>query len=176
MPLVLIAALIATGWSVAAWRVTSAPRASVLSPAAAATGTGTDRAASASPEPGGGDGSETPVEARLSVAAAQTLADCQKRVRAADEVVREAKIGIGHWNEHVQAQTDLNAGKITGEQMGAIFTRTRLAGPADVQRYSNAVRSYARAEATCVPADGSTVEVHLNSSFTEVAHGGGHAG
>jgi hypothetical protein len=31
-------------------------------------------------------------------------------------------------------------------------------------------------ETTVTKADGSTVEVHLNSSFTEVAHGGGHAG
>jgi hypothetical protein len=43
--------------------------------------------------------------------------------------------------------------------MGAIFTRTRLAGPADVRRYSDALQSYTRAEASCEPAAGSPAEV-----------------
>jgi hypothetical protein len=159
VPLALVAALVATGGSVAAWRVNSAGHSSVVAgPAAAASGAGTAPAPSASAEPAG-DGGATAGDSRAAVAATQRLTECQTWVREADRVVREAKAGIGHWNEHVQAQTDLNAGKITGEQMGAIFTRTRLAGPADVQRYTEAVRSYTRAEATCAPAEGSPAEV-----------------
>jgi hypothetical protein len=126
----------------------------VAGPAAAATGAGTDPTASPSPEQGG-DGTARATSVRTAAAAAQHLAACQQRVAAADQVLREAKVGIGHWGEHVQAQTDLNAGKITGEEMGAIFTRTRLAGPADLRRYSDARQSYVRAESTCSPVEGS---------------------
>jgi hypothetical protein len=157
--LVLVAALIATGGSVAAWRVNQATHSSLVAgPAAAATGGRTQPTASASPGEAG-DGTAKVTSARTATAAAQQLAACQQKIAAADQLVREAKVGIGHWNEHVQAQTDLNAGKITGEEMGAIFVRTRLAGPADVRRYSDALQTYTRAEASCGPAAGSSAEV-----------------
>jgi hypothetical protein len=154
VPILLVAALFVTGGWVAAWQMNQADHSS----AAAATGAGAEAAPSASPE-ATGDGAATTHPTEHAVAAAQRLAACQRSVRAADRVMREAKVGIGHWREHVQAQTDMFAGKITGEEMGAIFTRTRLAGPADVQRYSDAVQSQARAKATCGPVEGSPAEI-----------------
>jgi hypothetical protein len=158
VPLLLVAALFVTGGWVAAWRANQGAHSSVVAgPAAAATAAGAEPTQSASPEPAG-DGTAT-THSEHAVAAAEHLAACQRSVRAADQVVREAKVGIGHWKEHVQAQTDMFAGKITGEEMGAIFTRTRLAGPADVQRYSDALRSQARAQATCEPVEGAPAEI-----------------
>ena len=71
--------------------------------------------------------------------AAQLLAYCQDQVRAVDRVLKAADVGIGHWAEHVQAQTDANAGRISARKMDAIFTRTRLDGPDDVAAYDQAL-------------------------------------
>jgi hypothetical protein len=158
VPLVVLAALLATGGSVAAWRVSQTPSASVVAgTTTGAAGTPTDALPAEPPVPG--DAGSTSGEIRPAAAAVESLAQCRERVRAADRVLREAEVGIGHWAEHVQAQTDAFAGKITNQDMAAIFKRTRLAGPADVERYQNAVTSFSSTEATCQAPAGSPVEV-----------------
>jgi hypothetical protein len=74
---------------------------------------------------------------------------CRREVRAAARVIKAAKAGVGHWSEHVQAQTDANSGKINDGQMAAIFARTRLAGPADLERYEKALTAYEKVDASC---------------------------
>ena len=44
-----------------------------------------------------------------------------------------ARVAAGHWREHVQARTDLLAGKNTEATTKAIWKRTRLAGPDDAR-------------------------------------------
>lgn len=80
---------------------------------------------------------------------AAALKGCRAKVADADAVLAAAKTGIGHWDEHVQAQTDANAGRITVERMDDIFARTRLAGPADQDRYRKALAAYDDAEGSC---------------------------
>jgi hypothetical protein len=63
-------------------------------------------------------------------------------------------VGIGHWNRHVQAQTDQFSGAITLERMREIFAETRLAGPDDVRRYRKAVRAHAAAAGSCTAQPG----------------------
>ena len=58
-----------------------------------------------------------------------TVANCRKAVQARDTVISRAATGIGHWSQHIQAQTDANAGRISVDAMGKIFLRSRLLGP-----------------------------------------------
>ncbi|MBA3527967.1 MAG: hypothetical protein H0T91_01370 [Propionibacteriaceae bacterium] len=74
--------------------------------------------------------------------AEQLLDACRAKVEAADKTLAAAKVGIGHWSEHVQAQTDFNTGKIDADRLAKIFKRTRNAGPSDVRKYNKAVKAY----------------------------------
>lgn len=94
--------------------------------------------------------SSSPRAPSSDVGAAQKMADgCRAKVRAADAVLTAAKVGVGHWSNHVQAQTDADDGTISTKQRAAIFRRTRLDGPDDVRRYAQAVRSYRQQEGSC---------------------------
>ena len=93
---------------------------------------GSSSSRSAGSSPAGQAGADADADA------AQVLSDCQDQVRAADRVLKAADVGIGHWAEHVQAQTDGNAGRISPQKVDAIFKRTRLDGPDDVKAYERA--------------------------------------
>jgi len=116
----------------------AAPRVQTSSPASAPPTT-------ASSEPSG-----TPTGS-----ADQALKGCRAKVRAADDVLKAAEVGVDHWAEHVQAQTDANAGTITAAKMDAIFKRTRLAGTDDVEDYEDAVQAYEDESGECDSADAS---------------------
>lgn len=109
--------------------------------------TSSDASSSGSPSESsspGGDGT-------AAAEAKRALAACQAGVRARDDVIEAASTGVGHWSEHVQAQTDVYAGKLSTESMDAIFKRTRLAGPDDVRRYQEAVSAAEDRSAGCDP-------------------------
>jgi hypothetical protein len=93
------------------------------------------------------------------LAGAKSLASCRAKVRAADKVLAEAKIGVTHWATHVQAQTDANHGKITVGQMNGTFKATRLAGPADQSRYHKALVRYRDLKGSCQPVRGADSSV-----------------
>lgn len=92
----------------------------------------------------------------------QVLDDCAARAAAADAVVAEAAIGVGHWDEHVQARTDLLAGRNTEADTKAIWKRTRLAGPGDLERFNAAVTAY-NAAPPCAGADPRTAPADLRA-------------
>lgn len=77
------------------------------------------------------------------------LSNCQTLAAAQDAVLDEAATGIGHWDEHIQAQTDAFDGKIDADELGAIFARTRLAGPDDQKRYAKVLKAKNKTTATC---------------------------
>ncbi|MGW1346740.1 hypothetical protein ACWCOV_37200 [Kribbella sp. NPDC002412] len=74
---------------------------------------------------------------------------CAAQVAAAEEVVRSARIAAGHWKEHVQARTDLLAGKNTEATTKEIWKRTRLAGPADLTQLDRAKAGYDKVVRGC---------------------------
>jgi hypothetical protein len=84
--------------------------------------------------------SESPTPSPASATAKKALEACQAKVSAADEVLKQGKIGVLHWATHVQAQRDNLDDKITVEQMKARFKKTRLKGPDDLKRYDDACR------------------------------------
>ncbi len=91
--------------------------------------------------------------------AQQALDDCRHSVQATDRILAAARVGIGHWSEHVQAQTDANAGTISQDEMAAIFKRTRLDGPDDVAKYKGAVKAHDVAKASCDAPAGASAPV-----------------
>ena len=91
------------------------------------------------------------------------LEACRARVSAADNVLAVAKEGMGHWSEHIQAQTDANAEKISIKKMNEIFDRTMAAGHHDEERYTGAVQAYQDQQGTCDPTaeTDSGIKAHL---------------
>ncbi|WP_344112852.1 hypothetical protein [Kribbella alba] len=69
-------------------------------------------------------------------AAAEVVRTCTAEMRSTEAMVGAVRIAATHWREHVQAQTDLIAGKNTTATTTAIWKRTRLAGPGDITRVS----------------------------------------
>lgn len=113
----------------------------------------TESASAESPEP-----SATAAPSASAAAAgadwAAVVADCQQRVKSRDTVIARAATGIDHWSQHVQAQTDANAGRISVAGMKKSFMRTRLLGPSDVASYRGALDLAAARSGSCAtPAD-----------------------
>jgi hypothetical protein len=145
IPLAVAAALL-VGGSFAAWKFW--PETTTAGPQAESSATAVESqapsTAESSPSP-----SETPTADAASAAATKALEACQARVRAADDVLKQGKIGVLHWAGHVQAQKDNLAGKATVDQMRARFKKTRLKGPDDLKRYNVALASYKDLEGSC---------------------------
>jgi len=93
--------------------------------------------------------SESPTPEPAVVKAEQALEACRAKVAAGDEVIKEAKTGVGHWAKHVAAQRLADEGEYTIEQMKAQFKATRLLGPEDQKRYREAVQNYDDTDGDC---------------------------
>ncbi len=91
--------------------------------------------------------------------AATALKRCRAKVQAADEVMAAGKDGMRHWADHVQAQTDAFAGKISIKKMEGIFHRTMKAGDEDEKRYTEAVKAYHHRDGSCRAVDGASAQV-----------------
>jgi hypothetical protein len=87
------------------------------------------------------------------------LGTCRAKIEAADKVLATARTGMKNWSDHIQAQTDLNAGKITTEEMDDIFDRTRKAGEDDEEQYNAAVKGYEDQGGSCSEVPGASAEV-----------------
>ena len=70
-----------------------------------------------------------------------------------------AKTGMGHWSDHIQAQTDANSGEITIGEMEDIFDRTMKAGDEDEKRYRSAMKSYEDQDGSCRKVSGASAKI-----------------
>ena len=157
IPLVVAAALL-VGGSLAAWKFW--PTATTAGPQAASSTTAVESQA-----PSIAESSPTPSATAdpAGAASAKALEECQAKVKAADEVLKEGKIGVLHWIDHVQVQTDAFAGKLTDDERKERFAKTRVKGPGDVDRYQDALNAYENLDGSCDTVDGadSTVAAAL---------------
>jgi hypothetical protein len=95
--------------------------------------------------PGSADsagGSPHPTGTDDEAAATKELRKCARAVARAERAVSVARVGVGHWREHVRARTDWLHGRISEKKMNAIWDRTRAAGPSDVKRFHTARQHY----------------------------------
>jgi hypothetical protein len=109
-------------------------------PSAASPSASADASSSSSPDP----------------TVQRALDSCRAGVKARDAVLAAAKVGVGHWTAHVQAQTDANSGKISVVEMDAIFKRTRLAGADDVKAYQEAQKQLHSSSTSCATPSGTS--------------------
>lgn len=79
---------------------------------------------------------------------------CAAEVGAAEAELAAARIAVEHWREHVQARTDLLAGRIDQATTKAIWKRTRLAGPTDLEHLTAATTAHAAARGGCTNTPG----------------------
>jgi hypothetical protein len=157
IPLAVAAALL-VGGLFAAWKFR--PDTTTAGPQAESS---TTTAESQSPSTAESSPSPSPTtSATANAVAAKALEACQERVRAADAVMKEGRIGVLHWTSHVQAQTDNFDGKIDVEEMRARFKKTRLKGPADLRRYNEAMSAYEDLEGSCAKAKGAEGAVAMS--------------
>jgi hypothetical protein len=144
IPLAVVAALLVGGF--AAWKFS--PETTTAGPQAESSATVLESqapsTAESSPSP-----SETATTDAATAAATKALEACQAKVKAADAVRKEGKIGVLHWADHVDAQADYFDGKLTSEELKARFKKTRLKGPADLKRYNKALSTYEDLEGSC---------------------------
>lgn len=100
--------------------------------------------ASPSPRPSPSSRPSRPARTPTGTGTARTpaLRSCATALAGAQQVVKAARPGVSDWSAHVQARTDMFAGRISVEEMDATWKRTRLAGPGDQQRFHAALRSY----------------------------------
>ena len=112
----------------------------------------------------------TKAKATKATKAKAALKSCQAKVQAADEVMAAGKDGMRHWAEHVQAQTDALAGKITVGKMEDIFDRTMKAGDEDEKRYNAAIKAYRDRDGSCRSVAGASPQVAKR--LTRCAHRG----
>lgn len=150
--LAFLVVLVGATVAIAVWGTQSAPDGVPPPPGATAAAPGTVASAS-----GDLDASRTPSPGP-STAESGALSACVRELAAADAVIAAARIGVGHWAEHVQSRADLLAGNKPKAEVSAIWKRTRQAGPADLQRYEAAVAALARFNGSCSAVSASTSE------------------
>lgn len=77
------------------------------------------------------------------------LSACQKALSLGDKVVKVAEPGLGNWEEHLRAHTELVEGKIEYSEVESIFERTSGAGPKDLEKFDAADKEYQKVMADC---------------------------
>jgi hypothetical protein len=156
IPLVVAAALLVGGSFAAVKFWPTATTAGPEAEASSATQSQAPTTAESSPSPSATASSTTePVNA----AAAKALEACQKKVAAADEVINQAETGVGHWAQHIQSQKDFDADKISETQKKARFKKSKLKGPADQKRYTDALSEYRDLKGSCDKVKGADAAV-----------------
>jgi hypothetical protein len=143
IPIVVVAALLAGGAFAAVKFLPAATTADPQPETSVAVESQSPSTAESSPSPSASTSPST------SAAAAQALQACQKKVQAADEVLKEGKTGVLHWIDHVDTQADALAGKLTEAERTERFGKTRVKGPGDVKRYDDAVDEYESVKGSC---------------------------
>lgn len=94
-------------------------------------------------------GAATPAGTAAELSPSAELAACAGSLTAGDAVLAAARVGVDHWSQHVQARTDLLAGRQAEAVTKAIWKRTRLAGPSDQQQYAAALSAWNPKSSAC---------------------------
>jgi hypothetical protein len=105
----------------------------------------TDDTPGATAEPTGADSAETVAASP----AAAAMEECVAALASADAVMEAARSGAANWAAHVESRTDLLAGRRDRDEVGAIWRRTRLAGPGDLEAFEAAYADYAAPGKAC---------------------------
>ncbi len=122
--------------------------------------------------------STSPQDAHLGTSASPTAPTnpCAAEVAAAEGEVSAARVATGHWREHVQARTALLGARISQATTKAIWKRTRLAGPADIQRLTAATTAHQRVSGGCADVPGAAGKAcRQRLSALAAAAAAGHA-
>lgn len=113
---------------------------------------GSDRSSAA----GRPHGQQTSPTAGSSVAA--VIGHCREQVDQAEAVLKAGRTGIEHWNQHVQAQTDVLAGRISQQDFETTIKDTRDLGPRDLSRWDDALGRWKDDPQACSGVNGATPE------------------
>lgn len=79
----------------------------------------------------------------------KALVACKKALSLGERVIKAAEPGVGHWEEHLRAHTELVEGKIEYSDVESIFERTSGAGPGDLERFDAVDAEYEKVAEEC---------------------------
>src|SRR6478752_4114270 len=85
----------------------------------------------------------------VAAAASPQLSACQHALTLGDAVADAADASHRDWGSHVQAQLQLDQGKITLAQTLALWAASKKPGPADVRAFTTARAAWAKASGAC---------------------------
>jgi len=100
----------------------------------------------------GGDGERAALSGRPAAVAAAVspqLSACQHALTLGDAVADAADASHRDWGAHVQAQLELDQGKITLAQTLARWASSKRPGPSDVAAFTTARAAWAKASGAC---------------------------
>ena len=100
---------------------------------AAATASGRAESSSSTPTP------DRPVATQAGLST--SLRACAASLREEQRAVDAAGRGVRNWNDHVRARTAMLDGRISMDEMDAIWARTQAAGPGDQKRFNQAMQA-----------------------------------
>lgn len=123
---------------------------------------GTDATAPTSSATAGPTATSDPTEE--ATPAPDDVIACRDAIEAAEVVVNAARTGVDHWAAHVQARTDLLAGKITEAEMRTTWKATRLAGPEDLAALAEAGKAMEPQAEACAHVEPSSVPAELSEA------------
>lgn len=90
---------------------------------------------------------EPTASTRSTTSAASTrLTGCRATITTGQRLVAAAEKNYSDWSQHVYAQNDYDAGKITAKKAQGIWKRTKAAGPADLNLYDGAKAGWDKAD------------------------------
>ena len=85
----------------------------------------------------------------VAAAASPQLSACQHALTLGDAVADAADASHRDWGSHVQAQLQLDRGKITLAQTLALWASSKKPGPSDVHAFTTARAAWAKASGAC---------------------------
>ena len=100
----------------------------------------------------GSDDARTAASGQAAVVAASVspqLAACQHELTLGEAVAAAADASHRDWGSHVQAQLQLDQGKITLAQTLALWAASKKPGPSDVRAFTTASAAWAKASGAC---------------------------
>ena len=86
---------------------------------------------------------------RVVAAVSPQLSACQHALTLGDAVADAADASHRDWGSHVQAQLQLDQGKITLAQTLALWASSKKPGPSDVRAFTTARTAWAKASGAC---------------------------
>jgi hypothetical protein len=92
---------------------------------------------------------------------------CVRALEQGGEAVTAARAAVAGWAGHVEAEFDVDAGRISSAEANRIWDETTANSPSQISRFRAAAAHYHSLRPTCQQAAGAELPAKLQSALTE---------